>query len=81
MHSGRTVLIRSPRRRMVATDDFSGLTSCAWALAKAAAIVPMVSLERCMRQARPRVCVKTPCRVAKSPTHHPLQNQATWLAP
>jgi len=33
---------------MVATSDFSGLTSCACALAKAAAIVPIVSLARCM---------------------------------
>src|SRR5437868_5320403 len=34
--------------RMVPINDFSGLTSCAWALAKAAAIVPIVSLDRCM---------------------------------
>src|SRR5438045_4747267 len=32
---------------MVPTRDFSGLTSCACALASAAAIVPIVSLERC----------------------------------
>src|SRR5215470_16127032 len=32
---------------MVPTSDFSGLTSCACALARAAAIVPIVSLERC----------------------------------
>src|SRR5215470_8178340 len=32
---------------MMPTRDFSGLTSCAWALASAAAIVPIVSLERC----------------------------------
>src|SRR5205809_621299 len=36
---------------MVPTSDFSGLTSCAWALARAAAIVPIVSLERCMTTA------------------------------
>ena len=33
---------------MVATSDFSGLVSSPWALARAAAIAPMVSLERCM---------------------------------
>jgi hypothetical protein len=33
---------------MVATNDFSGLTSWAWALASAAAMVPMLSLERCI---------------------------------
>jgi hypothetical protein len=32
---------------MVPTRDFSGLTSSACALARAAAIVPIVSLERC----------------------------------
>src|SRR5215831_1354716 len=44
--------LRSPSRgkgdRMVATSDFSGLVSSACALASAAAMVPMVSLERCM---------------------------------
>src|SRR5215831_6470026 len=33
---------------MVATSDFSGLVSSACALASAAAIVPMDSLQRCM---------------------------------
>src|SRR5262249_39571981 len=33
---------------VVATNDFSGLTSWAWALASAAAMVPILSLERCM---------------------------------
>src|SRR5271169_3110207 len=33
---------------MVATSAFSGLVSSAWALASAAAIAPMVSLDRCM---------------------------------
>src|SRR5437660_5581064 len=33
---------------MVATSDFSGLVSSAWALASAAAIAPIVSLDRCM---------------------------------
>src|ERR1700730_15445917 len=33
---------------MVATSDFSGLVSSTWALARAAAMVAMVSLERCM---------------------------------
>src|SRR2546425_8512463 len=33
---------------MVATSDFSGLVNSACALAKAAAIAPMESLERCM---------------------------------
>jgi len=41
-----TVPTRWPRRS-VATNDFSGLTSWACALAKAAAIVPIVSLDRC----------------------------------
>src|SRR6266566_73695 len=44
--------VRSPSRgkadRMVATSDFSGLVSSACALASAAAMVPMDSLERCM---------------------------------
>src|SRR5712671_27008 len=39
---------RGSRPRIVATRDFSGLVSSAWALASAAAIAPMVSLERCM---------------------------------
>src|SRR5262249_58048491 len=34
--------------RIVPTSDFSGLTSWACALASAAAIVPIVSLDRCM---------------------------------
>src|SRR6202034_3059993 len=33
--------------RIVATRDFSGLVSSAWALASAAAIVPICSLDRC----------------------------------
>ena len=33
---------------MVATSDFSGLVSSACALASAAAIAPIVSLDRCM---------------------------------
>src|SRR5438874_8471236 len=33
---------------MVAVSDFSGLTSSIWALARAPAIAPMVSLQRCM---------------------------------
>src|SRR6516165_9033651 len=37
-----------PSDRIVPTNDFSGLTSCAWALASAAAIVPIVWLLRCM---------------------------------
>src|SRR6516225_7479554 len=36
-----------PSDRSVATSDFSGLISSAWALASAAAIVPIVSLVRC----------------------------------
>src|ERR1700716_2743680 len=39
---------RESRPRMVATSDFSGLVSSACALASAAAIAPIVSLERCM---------------------------------
>ena len=34
--------------RMVAIRDFSGLVSSPWALASAAAMAPMVSLERCI---------------------------------
>src|SRR5215469_8356439 len=34
--------------RMVATSDFSGLVSSACALASAPAIVPILSLDRCM---------------------------------
>src|SRR6516164_7892086 len=37
---------------MVPMRDFSGLTNCAWALASAAAIVPIVSLERCTANLR-----------------------------
>src|SRR3954453_16003698 len=33
---------------MVAVSDFSGLASSIWALARAPAIAPMVSLQRCM---------------------------------
>src|SRR5271169_6192481 len=33
---------------MVATSAFSGLVSSAWAFASAAAIAPIVSLDRCM---------------------------------
>src|SRR6266446_5434272 len=33
---------------MVATSDFSGLASSTWALARAAAMAPIDSLERCM---------------------------------
>src|SRR5262249_31836338 len=38
--------------RIVPTKDFSGLTNCACALASAAAIVPIVSLDRCMASFR-----------------------------
>src|ERR1700722_2580424 len=37
---------------MVAVSAFSGLVSSIWALAKAPAIAPMVSLERCMPSLR-----------------------------
>src|SRR6516225_5146440 len=44
--------LRSPSRwkgdRIVATSDFSGLVSSACALASAAAMVPIDSLQRCM---------------------------------
>src|SRR3954447_15384367 len=33
---------------MIAVSDFSGFWSSIWALARAAAIAPMVALERCM---------------------------------
>src|SRR5882724_4657676 len=39
---------RGNGERMVAVRDFSGLVSSPWALARAAAMAPMVSLERCM---------------------------------
>src|ERR1700730_17711925 len=39
---------RGTRDRIVATSDFSGLVSSIGALARAAAIVAMVSLERCI---------------------------------
>jgi hypothetical protein len=38
--------IISRAEALVATSDFSGLTGCAWALASAAAKVPILSLER-----------------------------------
>src|SRR6516164_2124806 len=41
-----------PSARIVPVRDFSGLTSCACALASAAAIVPIVSLERCISRLR-----------------------------
>src|SRR5260370_22186663 len=45
-------MVRSPSRgngeRIVAVRDFSGLVSSPWALARAAAIAPMLSLERCI---------------------------------
>src|SRR6266851_1037783 len=37
---------------MVAVTNFSGLVSSPWALARAAAMAPMVSLERCIGQIR-----------------------------
>src|SRR5215469_13971342 len=37
---------------MVPMRDFSGLINCAWALARAAAIVPIASLERCTANLR-----------------------------
>src|SRR5216684_2413438 len=37
---------------MVAVSDFSGLASSIWAFARAPAIAPMVSLERCMTDLR-----------------------------
>src|SRR5215218_4167320 len=37
---------------MVAVRDFSGLVSSPWALASAAAMAPMVSLQRCMVRLR-----------------------------
>src|SRR5262249_30340880 len=47
----RKVRLPPPRRpvvAMVAVRDFSGLISSAWAMARAAAIAPIVSLDRCM---------------------------------
>jgi hypothetical protein len=39
--------IHGRRSRHLPHDKASGLTSCAWALARAAAIVPILSLDRC----------------------------------
>src|SRR5437868_2269444 len=39
---------------MVATSDFSGLVSSAWASARAAAIVPIDSLDRCISTLHPK---------------------------
>src|SRR5204863_9177880 len=39
---------RGNGERIVAISDFSGLASSIWALARAPAIAPMVSLQRCM---------------------------------
>src|SRR5271165_4975012 len=51
LESGAYRKVRSCSRgngeRMVAHSDFSGLTSSAWAFASAAAIAPIVSLDRC----------------------------------
>jgi hypothetical protein len=48
-HSERSVQSPlGPSRRMVATSDFSGLTSSPWALASAEAKVPIEGLDRCM---------------------------------
>ena len=41
-------MITGIEARMVAVNDFSGLASSACALARAAAIAPIVSLDRCM---------------------------------
>ena len=43
---------RGKGERMVAVRVFSGLVSSAWALAKAAAIAPMRSLDWCMGRLR-----------------------------
>src|SRR5271157_1380418 len=52
LDSGAYRKVRSASRgkgeRMVAVSDFSGLVSSTWALARAAAMVAIVSLERCM---------------------------------
>src|ERR1019366_5248259 len=48
-YAGTTVgTSRGRSTRMVAVSDFSGLVSSACALASAAAIAPMVSLDRCI---------------------------------
>src|ERR1035437_4239565 len=44
---------------MVAVSDFSGLVSSAWALASAAAIAPMVSLDRCIARLHAAQQIKT----------------------
>src|ERR1035437_5090618 len=44
---------------MVALSDFSGLVISAWALASAAAIAPMVSLDRCIARLHGAQEIKT----------------------
>src|SRR5450830_612703 len=46
---------------MVAVSDFSGLVSSACALASAAAIAPMVSLDRCIARLHAAQQIKTDC--------------------
>src|SRR6516162_8305919 len=51
---------RGEGERIVATSDFSGLVSSACALASAAAIAPMVSLDRCIAVLRTQK-IETDC--------------------
>src|SRR5215471_10563028 len=61
--------------RMVPISDFSGLTSCAWALASAAAIVPIVSLDRCTAALRFKE-VEADCAGFGAFGPHPMPNRS-----
>src|SRR5579863_6974006 len=56
---------------MVADNDFSGLTSSGWALARAAARLPIEGLERCTAILRPQE-VKTDGARLGAFTPHPM---------
>src|ERR1019366_7739889 len=59
-YAGTTVgTSRGRSTRMVAVSDFSGLVSSAYALASAAAIAPMVSLDRCIARLHAAQQIKT----------------------
>src|SRR6516162_4131128 len=60
-----------PSARIVPVRDFSGLTSCAWALASAAAIVPMVALARCTARLRLNE-TKADCPRLRPPSQHSM---------
>src|SRR5215469_15032985 len=65
----------APSERMVPINDFSGFTSCAWALASAAAIVPIVSLDRCTAALRFKE-VEADCAGFGAFGPHPMANRS-----